>query len=252
MLTEHHVVLRVPYAEMHKCSIREFSNSCKDMGKRSTAARNQRRRIKRRFARQKAKVHCIKDTRGNFTQPETQPSSAQSTEEIETPYSDFSASPNSTESDIDRWSASSPPSSNEDDTDMGIEPAKEGTSIASCVWKATEEEFPMIVEDRSRSIQVHLSPDLDYFRGSDVLKLSTKEYFRRIQQRESQKNLAIKCLRNKVEELNKELVSKEHTLRKEKEEAVSRVRSFWRDNLLEGRSHGGRMVRAALQRSVQS
>ena len=131
---------------------------------------------------------------------------------------------------------------------MGIEPAKEGTSIASCVWKATEEEFPMIVEDRSRSIQVHLSPDLDYFQGSDVLKLSTKEYFRRIQQRESQKNLAIKCLR----ELNKELVSKEHTLRKEKEEAVSRVRSFWRDNLLEGRSHGGRMVRAALQRSVQS
>ena len=135
---------------------------------------------------------------------------------------------------------------------MGIEAAKEGASIASCVWKATEEEFPMIVEDRRRSVQVHLSPHLENFRRSEVLKLSTEEYFRRIQERESQKNLAIKCLQNKVEELNKELVSKEHTLKKEEEEAVSRVRSFWRDNILEGHSHGGRMVRAAVQRSVQS
>ena len=221
------------------------------MGKRSTAARNQRRRIKRRFARQKARV---KDTRGDLTQPETQPSSAQSAGLEPHSLADFSVpSPNCMDSDIDRWSASSPPSSDTEDTDLGIEPAEKGASIASCVWKATEEEFPMIVEDRRRSIEVHLSPHLEEnFRGSGVLKLSTEEYFRRIQERESKKNLAIKCLRNKVEELNKELVSKEHTLRKEKEEAVSRVRYFWRDNILEGRSHGGKMVRASLQRSVQS
>ena len=65
--------------------------------------------------------------------------------------------------------------------------------------------------------------------------------------------MAIKCLRNKVEELKEELVSKEHImLKKEKEEAVGRIRSFWRDNVLEGRSHGGRMVRAALERNLQS
>lgn len=213
------------------------------MGKRSAAARNRRRRIKRRFARQKAKVLPIKDTRGILTQPETQPSSARSTE---INSSDFSIpAPSSTESDtdIDRWSASSPPSSDKEDTAMGIEDG------ASCVWN---EPFPIIVEDQRRSIQVHLIPHSETFRGLEVLKLSTKEYFRRIQQRESRKDLAIKCLRNKVEELNKELVSKEHTMREEKEEAVSRVRSFWRDNILEGCSRSGRMVRAALQRSKRT
>ena len=208
------------------------------MGKRSAAARNRRRRIKRCFARQKAKVLRIKDTRGISTQPEMQPSSTQS---AELNFSDFSVpSPNSTESDIDQWSASSPPSSDKEDTAIGIE---EG---ASCVWKESEE-FPMIVEDQRHCIQVHLSPHSEKFQGLEVLKLSTKEYFRRIQQRESRKDLAIKCLRNKVEELNKELVSKEHTLRKEKEEAVSRICSFWRDNIIEGCSRSGRMVRASLQ-----
>ena len=62
----------------------------------------------------------------------------------------------------------------------------------------------MIVEGQRRCIQVHLSPHSEKFQGLEVLKLSTKE------QRESRKDLAIKCLRNKVEELNKE-----HTLRKE-------------------------------------
>ena len=157
-----------------------------------------------------------------------QPSSAQS---AELNFSDFSVpSPNSTESDIDRWSVSSLPSSDKEDTAIGNE---EGASKNS--------KFPMIVEDQRRCIEVYLSPHSEKFQGLEVLKLSTKE------QRESRKDLAIKCLRNKVEELNKELVSKEHTLRKEKEEAVSRVRSFWRDNIIEGCSRSGRMARASLQ-----
>ena len=52
-------------------------------------------------------------------------------------------------------------------------------------------------------------------------------------EKEKKRKLAIKCLRNKVETLKKELVTKEHSLRKEKEEAVSRVRSFRRDSLME-------------------
>ena len=135
---------------------------------------------------------------------------------IEQPPSfDFSPSSTSTDTDIERWSASSPPSSDTDDTDRKVERPEEGaSSLAPYVWKATEEEFPMIVEDQKHSIEVHLSPDLDNFRGSEVLKLSTEEYFRRLQERERWKNLAIKCLRNKVEELKEELVSKEHIMQK--------------------------------------
>lgn len=237
------------------------------MGKRSAAARNRRRRIKRRFARQKAKLMQPCFTRGSTQSSvlERLPSDlvlpSETPEDPETqqpePPSFHSSVPshNSADWDIDQWSASSPPSSPDDDgdrdTDLGNE-AVGRASLASCVWKATEEEFPMIVESRRHCIQVHLSPSLGNFGGSEVLRLSTEEYFRRIQERERRKNLTIKCLRNKVEELNKDLVSKEHTLRKEKEEAVCRVRSFWRDNILEGCSHGGRMVRAALQHSMQS
>jgi len=55
-------------------------------------------------------------------------------------------------------------------------------------------------------------------------------------------------LRNKVENLQKELVAKEHLLRREKEEAISTVRTFWRDQVLECGTRGGKMLKAALQK----
>lgn len=230
------------------------------MGKWTAAARNQRRRIKRRFARQKAKLMQPCSTRGStqscvlerLPSDAVLPSEDPETQQPEPPSSHSSVcSHNSPDWDIDQWSASSPPSSPDDDVDRDMDLGNEAVgraSLASCVWKATEEEFPMIGESGRHCIQVHLSPN---FGGSEVLRLSTEEYFRRIQERERQKILTIKCLQNKVEELNKDLVSKEHTLRKEEEEAVCRVCSFRRDNILEGCSHGGRMVRAALQPSMQ-
>ena len=46
----------------------------------------------------------------------------------------------------------------------------------------------------------------------------------------------------------KKLITKEHSLMKEKEEAISSIRSFWRDHLIEGSSRGGKMVKAALSK----
>ena len=51
---------------------------------------------------------------------------------------------------------------------------------------------------------------------------------------EKQGKLAIKCLRNKVEKLKEQMVTREQLLLKEKEEAVSTVRKFWRDKVRAG------------------
>ena len=84
---------------------------------------------------------------------------------------------------------------------------------------------------------VHLL--LDFPRGSEVLRLSTEEYFRRVLEKQEQGKLAIKCLRNRVEDLNKQLTAQKQLLSKEKKEAVSAVREFWRDNVIKGGSWGG-------------
>ena len=118
-------------------------------------------------------------------------------------------------------------------------------SICNRIKEATEEELPVVVVDEQRAIEVHLKSGLT--RGSQVLKLSTEEFFQRVVEKE-EKKLAIKCLRNKVENLQKELVAKEHLLRREKEEAISTVRTFWRDQVLECGTHGGKMLKAALQK----
>ena len=129
------------------------------MSKRSAAARNRRRRIKRRFARQKAKVLPIKDTRGILTQPETQPSSARSMEINSFDFSIPAPSSMESDTDIDRWSASSPPSSDKEDGD--------GRWRFLCMERT-------IVEDQRRSIQVHLIPHSEKFRGLEILKLCSR------------------------------------------------------------------------------
>jgi hypothetical protein len=49
--------------------------------------------------------------------------------------------------------------------------------------------------------------------------------------------------------LEKELSITENSFKIKKEEAVSRVRNFWR-NLIEGDTHGGKMVQAARKRAA--
>ena len=88
----------------------------------------------------------------------------------------------------------------------------------------------------------------DLTSGSEVLKFSTEEYFRRVLKKEKQGKLAIKCLRNEVQTLKKQHLVREQSLRRDKEEAVNTVRKFGRDSMLEGSSWGGRMVKAALQK----
>ena len=145
--------------------------------------------------------------------------------------------------DISAWEADSP--SNVEDMDEPL--SRSIADHADHIEKAVEGELPMVVVDEQRAIEVHLLSDLP--RGSEVLRLSTEEYFKRVLKKEKQGKIAIKCLRNKVEKLKEQMVTREQLLLKEKEEAVSTVRKFWRDAVLEGGSRGGRMVQAALQKN---
>ena len=63
-------------------------------------------------------------------------------------------------------------------------------------------------------------------------------YYQTCRKHEKKTKIALQCLCNKVETLKKELITKEHSLIKEKEEAISSVWSFWRDHLIEGSSSG--------------
>lgn len=153
--------------------------------------------------------------------------------------------------DFDEWSEASSPPETDNEQDI-LSPVVNKYSLEYSVMEATtQEEFPMIVEDERRGIEVHLHPGLKEFRGAEVLKLSTKEYFRRVQRRENKKNLVITSLRNTVEALKYELITKEQALKREKDEAASRIRVFWREKILEGRAHGGRMVKASLEHNLR-
>ena len=148
--------------------------------------------------------------------------------------------------DISLWEADSP--SNVDTISIDLPSAEGAKTEGSVIEKAVEREPNIIVVDEKLSIEVHLLSDFP--RGSEVLRLSTEEYFRRVLVKQEQGQLAIKCLRNRVKELKKQLFMQEQLLHREKEEAVSAVREFWRDDVLEGGSWGGKMLRAALNKKA--
>ena len=111
----------------------------------------------------------------------------------------------------------------------------------------------LIVVDKERKLEVYISdPDYQQLPGAEVLKLSTQEYFWRVHDHERRTNVTIKCLRDEVETLKKELSVKEQACKIEKKEAVTEVTKFWRDAILEGNTHGGKMVNAALKRTRHS
>ena len=77
------------------------------------------------------------------------------------------------------------------------------------------------------------------------MKLSMEEYVERLEQKSK---IVLRCLRDRVEALQKELSDVKQYSCIEKDKAVREVRTFWRDSILEGGSHGGKMVKAALNK----
>ena len=100
------------------------------------------------------------------------------------------------------------------------------------------ENVPLLVVDKKRRLEVHIT-DHQRLPGAEVVKLSAERYFREVDEHKRKARMTIKCLRNKVETLEKELSIKEKNFK-------VRVTKFWR-NLIEGDTHGGRMVKAALK-----
>lgn len=92
-------------------------------------------------------------------------------------------------------------------------------------------------------IQIY-DPDYDLLPGAEVLKLSTKEYFRRFEDGKKRSLETIKYLNNRIYKLEEELLIKQKAFRLEKEEAITDVRNFWK-NILEGNTRSGKLVQAA-------
>ena len=124
-------------------------------------------------------------------------------------------------------SPSSPPSS----------PSSPSSPLPSPVMAATapfENEMPIVVVDKKRKLEVHISdPEYERLPGAERVNLSTKEYFRKIDDHKRKFQITIRCPRDKVERLEKELCISDNSFKIKKKEAVSRVRNFWR-NLIGG------------------
>ena len=88
---------------------------------------------------------------------------------------------------------------------------------------------------------MHISPEYANKSGAEVLRLSTEEYFKQIIDKSQRDKMSILCLRETVEELKKRLAIQEQDAKKENAEAISSIRKFWRNAVLEGGTHGGKM-----------
>ena len=108
---------------------------------------------------------------------------------------------------------------------------------------------PSLVLDQDRYIEVFVGGDSQDHRG--LLRVSTEEYFAKIHHRETKAMGLCKILRDRIENLEKEVETgrqKLVTVHKEKNRAVGAMRDFWRNKIFEQQSYGGKMVLAALRR----
>ena len=96
--------------------------------------------------------------------------------------------------------------------------------------------------------------DIKQLPGAEVSRLSTDEYFKRFHEQETKKNTALrvelKCMRDRIETLKKEILVKDKLSKIENNRAVEEVTKFWRNSILEGETYGGKMVRAALRNKI--
>ena len=118
----------------------------------------------------------------------------------------------------------------------------------SLMKELTETELPVVICDTKRKLEVHITdPEAEKLRGSEVLKLSMKQYIERLHEKEKESKVAMKCLRDRVESLQKEVSDVAQSSHLIKDKAVREVRKFWRDSILEEGSRGGKMVKVALR-----
>ena len=120
----------------------------------------------------------------------------------------------------------------------------------SLMQEVSDSEFiPVVVCDKKRKIEVHISdPEVANLPGSEVLKLSAKEYIKRLNDKEDKSKIVIKCLRNRVESLQKEVSDVKQFSQISRAKAVEEVTKIWRDKILECGSYGGKMLNAALKK----
>ena len=108
---------------------------------------------------------------------------------------------------------------------------------------------PSVVVDEDRHIEVFIGGDTQDYRG--MLRVSTEEYFARVNNRERKAMSLCRTLRNRIESLEKEIEASKQkvvSVHKEKKRAVGAMREFWRNKILEEQSYGGRMMLAAIRR----
>ena len=101
----------------------------------------------------------------------------------------------------------------EDDSplfDFDSPPSSPPTTPSVLATAKIENASPVIVVDEKRKLEVHISdPDYERLPGAEILKLSTEEYFRKVDDHKRKTEITIRCLRNKIETLEKELSIKE-------------------------------------------
>lgn len=129
---------------------------------------------------------------------------------------------------------------NREDVALQYSQDKRSPSVTASLMKELNEteKFPVIVHENKRKLQVLITePEIANFRGSEVLKLSMKEYVDRLHTKEQKSKIVIKCLRDRVEAVQKEVNDVKQSSLTEKVKAIQEVRKFWRDSILEGSSY---------------
>ena len=141
-----------------------------------------------------------------------------------------------------------PPNTVQDSFAQDSSPCATGSS-STIMGQSERDAMPVIVVDKKRKLEVHITdPEYQCLPGSEVLKLSTQEYLRRLYERETKSGVAMKCMRDRIETLEKKLLLKEKSSKIEKTKAVAEVTKFWRNCIVEGNTHGGKMVKKALKK----
>ena len=85
------------------------------------------------------------------------------------------------------------------------------------------EKFPVVIHENKRKLKVLITdPEVTNLQGAEVLKLVMDEYVARLHAKEQKSKIVIKCLRDRVESLQKVVYDVKQSAHTEK--AVHEVR----------------------------
>lgn len=97
-------------------------------------------------------------------------------------------------------------STDEEDTRSGPQEARPTVSTLMKEQNYETENVPVIISEDTRKLEVFITdPGVAEMRGSDVLKLSMKEYVERLHKKENKRQIVIKCLRDRIESKKSEM-----------------------------------------------